>query len=726
MTIGNITSKVRLKPTKLATVCIALLPVPSKFTNIDKASTDTQRAQNIEILQLVMSEILQPLAKAGKNGVIMDCADGKRRHCFPILSAWIADHMEHVTLHNIGNKSCPKCEVAGDHLGELPSRNRRPPARRDHKVYAAKYEDYQNGDEQALKYLTDRGVKPLANIFWRLPHVDVADLHQPDLLHNIYLGIFRHHLMNWVQDFLKKHHRLKLFDDVWCTMTAYPGFNPPSKAFREVSQWQGKEMRHFGRILLGALAAALRNPTDAQQPLFQQALRCVRAITDFHLVAQQRSHTTKTLEYMDEYLRNFHAERDIFLEFRASKTTKSLSTTHAKHLRADFKKETWGRVSAAVKRKIESDNALYLQAEMQRLTKAHSHFNFIKMHLLNHFSASVMRFGSLPQFSTEAGETAHKEQIKDGYRRSNHIDYEMQILNYYARRHTFKMREQNLRYLATKGIYTDDTQDVLHLFEPKLQRKQNEHHRSGKAFQSSVRLPLFFGREFTNPCRRLASLHRDYKTGNKTLAHVVANTGYEDLPRLIATYLRTQISNHHLRRADDDVESLLGYPAWLYQQVQIPVNNFQEEDGWMIHKIRCTGKSAFRNKKPRNDWAWLHIADTSSYGDLKGCLPARIDCLIKLRNPNTLKIDLLALVTPLQTDKSGACDRAHGLVRVSMRSMSKRGRIEEESQTQWIVSIRSLIGMAHLIAESAENGNKKWFVNSRIDLETWYRIDNTI
>jgi len=43
--------------------------------------------------------------------MVMNCVDGKTRLCFPILSDWIADHAEQTTLHGIGSKSWPKCEV---------------------------------------------------------------------------------------------------------------------------------------------------------------------------------------------------------------------------------------------------------------------------------------------------------------------------------------------------------------------------------------------------------------------------------------------------------------------------------------------------------------------------------------------------------------------------------------------------------------------------------------
>ena len=53
------------------------------------------------------------------------------------------------------------------------------------------------------------------------------------------------------------------------------------------------------------------------------------------------------------------------------------------------------------------------------LIQRETHFNFIKMHYLNHFVQHVRRFEAVPIYSTDIGELAHKEQIKEGYRRSN-------------------------------------------------------------------------------------------------------------------------------------------------------------------------------------------------------------------------------------------------------------------------------------------------------------------
>jgi len=64
------------------------------------------------------------------------------------------------------------------------------------------------------------GVKIGNNLFIGLDRVSPADLHKPDLLHNIYLGLFKH-MMEWEEGFLKKHKRQQSFDDTWKEIPPY-------------------------------------------------------------------------------------------------------------------------------------------------------------------------------------------------------------------------------------------------------------------------------------------------------------------------------------------------------------------------------------------------------------------------------------------------------------------------------------------------------------------------
>ena len=82
------------------------------------------------------------------------------------------------------------------------------------------------------------------NVFTGLDRVSPADLHKLDLLHKIDLGLFKH-MMECVEGFLKKHKRQQAFDDARKEILPYPGFNLLKKAYREITQWQEKEMRNL-------------------------------------------------------------------------------------------------------------------------------------------------------------------------------------------------------------------------------------------------------------------------------------------------------------------------------------------------------------------------------------------------------------------------------------------------------------------------------------------------
>src|SRR5205807_3128849 len=111
MKIGNIISRTRNSPFKMSILLLALLPVLPRFTGEPACMDEAQRQMNADSLKAVFDHIFIPLQQIVRGGTVIDSLDGKRHLYFPILSTWIADHTEHVTLHGISNKSCPKCEV---------------------------------------------------------------------------------------------------------------------------------------------------------------------------------------------------------------------------------------------------------------------------------------------------------------------------------------------------------------------------------------------------------------------------------------------------------------------------------------------------------------------------------------------------------------------------------------------------------------------------------------
>ena len=57
-------------------------------------------------------------------------------------------------------------------------------------------------------------------------------------------------------------------------------------------------------------------------------------------------------------------------------------------------------------------------------------FNFPKIHFLEHLAEHISGYGYLGQYSTEISDQAHRKHMKEGWRKSNHVDAMAQILRY--------------------------------------------------------------------------------------------------------------------------------------------------------------------------------------------------------------------------------------------------------------------------------------------------------
>ena len=66
---------------------LALLLVPPKLTGESARANEAQRQTNADALRVVFDLVLALLQQVAQEGTVMDCADGKTRFCFPILSA---------------------------------------------------------------------------------------------------------------------------------------------------------------------------------------------------------------------------------------------------------------------------------------------------------------------------------------------------------------------------------------------------------------------------------------------------------------------------------------------------------------------------------------------------------------------------------------------------------------------------------------------------------------
>ena len=123
ITIRNLPSTIRNRHGSIAILLLGLLSSPLRLAQSSRADK-LQRLIKAITLCGIFKLIFAPLNGAARDGTPIDCADGKIRRCFLIMSGWIADYMENVTLQGIKSKACPKCEVPPEELGSRAAHHR--------------------------------------------------------------------------------------------------------------------------------------------------------------------------------------------------------------------------------------------------------------------------------------------------------------------------------------------------------------------------------------------------------------------------------------------------------------------------------------------------------------------------------------------------------------------------------------------------------------------------
>jgi len=658
----------------MAVLLPALLPIPPKLSKSSKADQH-QKQINADTLLDVLELIFAPLQDPAHDGVAIDCAHLKVRRCLPILAACIADHMENSALHGTKSNFCPRCEVPGVELGT----NMKVYLVRDYKIYHHyDYENWIGENDHADITPESLGIRLGQNVFYGLNWVSPSDLHKPDMLHTVYLGLFKP-MMDWSHGFLKKHGQLEAFDEVWRALPAYPGFLVPKKAYREVTQWQGKEMWNLGRCALGVLDVALRQPGSAQLIPFKRALGCVRVLVNFNLMPQYRSHTTETITYMEDYLDTFHKMKNIFLEFQVTKRIRAKIDKQRRELRHERPK-TRERITPSKQGRMCDAEREEETERCMDLIYCESHFIFIKMHLLSHFCDHIRPFANIPMYLTEFGELGHKTQIKAGWGQSNKNDASRLIVPSYSRQHGIRMRLLNLESLPHCGA--DLSPDVVEQLD-------------------------------TTRTTTAPDIRRRMLKGGRDNVSNMADFGQVLVSIQIICRGLIRFSPHNLppeRRLLENLEILESLPVELLTQLEIPVLAFQETERYDIHHAQCTVAHNFRNNGSRNDWVCVRAGTEDTYVALRGRLPDKLIALFKIRDYRCEdRLRRLAGVQFVSPVNSGLISDVHSLVTVQMK---------EDAREFTVVDIGTILGLVHLIPE----GDRRWTVNSHIDLRTFNKV----
>ena len=334
-----------------------------------------------------MSLVTAPLRDAGVSGELMPMGNGTPYRCHPLLACYIADYMEQMVVCCCKNGECPKCVISRENIGEESSNSH--PFRDLAKILNAlslidNIPDFREACHSA-------GIKPVFEPFWEtLPYSNIFRSITPDILHQLYQGIFKH-LKTWI---LSAYGSVEI--DARCRRL------PPNhnihiffKGISSLSRVTGQEHEQISRFLLGlVIDLPLPNGMDPKR-----LITCLRAFLDFLYLARYPAHSDETLLQMQCALDIFHTNKYIFVDLNIRE-----------------------------------------------------HFRLPKLEGLNHYIASIKDFGTLDNCNTEYTERLHIDLVKDAYRATNHKDEYPQMTLWLERKEKVLHHDKFIRHLKDGGI----------------------------------------------------------------------------------------------------------------------------------------------------------------------------------------------------------------------------------------------------------------------------------
>ena len=150
-----------------------------------------------------------------------------------------------------------------------------------------------------------------------------------------------------------------------------------TKGISTLSRISGHEHKKMCLILLG-LIVDLPIPDGRDS---SRIIKSVRALMDFVFLAQYKSHTTESIEHLEDCLAAFHDHKAVFVDLGI-----------------------W------------------------------ANFNLPKLHSLTHYTSSIQLFGTTDNYNTEQSERLHIDFAKDAYCATNRKDEYPQMTAWLERR----------------------------------------------------------------------------------------------------------------------------------------------------------------------------------------------------------------------------------------------------------------------------------------------------
>ncbi|KAG9122446.1 hypothetical protein FRC07_001163, partial [Ceratobasidium sp. 392] len=382
LTIGNIPKDVRCQTSKRGMILVGYLPVVKLEceSNIEK-----RRILKRKLFHECQHALMESLREAGKQGVEAVCSDGGVRRIHPVYCGGMLDFAEQCRYACICQTVCPTCEVPAKERGDLTNY----PGRDLQEILAAMEEHEADGSARFV----DLGLIPVRPFWADLPFVDASPLFPPDLLHQMYKGVFKDHLLEWSAHAVGKVELNNRFK----SMSPYHSLRHFKDGVMKAARWTGRELKEQSRAYLPTIVG--------EEP---EVTACARALTNFMFLAHSSSLTDDDLAEMESCLEQFHENKQIFPEI----------------------------------------GALGEQDPAKKKSPVHTFHGIPKIHAIQHYTFHIREHGTPNSFNTELPERLHIPNAKEGYQRSNKKDAIKQMATHIQRMEALAMHRAYLNHAA--------------------------------------------------------------------------------------------------------------------------------------------------------------------------------------------------------------------------------------------------------------------------------------
>ncbi|KAF2715839.1 hypothetical protein K431DRAFT_289888, partial [Polychaeton citri CBS 116435] len=396
LTIGNLPAHIRNSNHRPGTILLAMLPI------VKEGDGSLRNQVFHECLRVLFDPVMET---SSGEGLDIACADGWTRQCFPIIAAMVIDHEEQVKVTGVkSNSHCTMCQV-------------KPDDREDLEVWApwrTHKTTQQQHKRQRLSKIEKKDVSWIHDIncfAYGHRYVNIHKTMMVDILHQLLKGVLMH-VLGWIQALLEdqlpkaKSRQTQtalesapnrgarkrtgtisrgvvrdIIDKRFASIPAYSNLRI-FKHLSAVKQWTGKEQKSILRQILPVFTPLL------EEVGAYDAIRFVRAMVDFIILAMYKSHDDDTLRFMTLALFRMNQYKEAFRPYR-----------------------------------------------VLRRGGGDGHFNFPKFHAMVHYTDMIRLLGNAADLETGHFEHKHVEFVKNPFKLTNKkTGWEGQIMEHHRRK----------------------------------------------------------------------------------------------------------------------------------------------------------------------------------------------------------------------------------------------------------------------------------------------------